>query len=392
MTVLWINPSFLDYRVPVYDALNTLLDGNLYIVFSADAHRTPGRVVQKIKEKLQDHAIGLTGEKTLRIGNTSSDYANKFINIPYQPGLYSTVMEINADVIIVEGFFQWAPYGYLKKLIHRKPLVLSYERTFHTERQSGFLRKLYRKFVANFLIDAAVVNGRLSKEYTASLGVDEENILTGGMSADSAFFREQAIGLDKEECKRKWDLDAYKLVYLYVGQIVDRKGVLELLQHWNMFDESCALVCAGDGSLMPEAKRIIKENNMRNVHMLGTVDYADLPQLYMASDVFVMPTLEDNWSLVVPEAMACGLPIACSKYNGCWPELVNDGVNGKVFDPLDDTDTLACLHYFLDHRDRLDEMGRRSEKIESDFSPVNAAKVIFKACQMVLSENQTKSL
>lgn len=384
MKVLWINPSFLDYRVPVYEALNRQLEGNLYVVFSAGPHRTPERVVKKISEKLGDNAIGLHGEKSLKIGKGQSDLANTFLNIPYQPGLLSTILEIDADVIIVEGFFQWAPIGYLKKLLHKTPIVLSYERTFYTERGAGFFRSLYRKFVSRYLIDAAIVNGYLSKEYTASLGISEDKIVTGGMAADSTFFREEAAKLEKDVCKKEWGFNPDTLVFLYVGQIVERKGVMELLNGWKSFDKECLLVCAGDGNKILEAKQFIDDNNIINVNMLGLVEYSHLPSLYKAADIFVIPTLEDNWSLVVPEAMATGLPIACSQYNGCWPELVHDNINGKVFDPLDMEDTLQCLEYFYEHRAEVKKMGEKSIEIEKNYSPENAVQAIFYACKLAL--------
>lgn len=379
MKILWINPSFLDYRIPVYDELNKLANYELKIIFSAEEHRTPKRVVEKVNDCLNSNAIGLKGEKTFILGNKNSSLANKHINIPYQPGIIKKVLNTEADVIIVEGYFQWSPIGYLKKIIQKKPIVLSYERTFHTERNSGKLRFFYRKLLTKYF-DAAVVNGRLSKEYLASLGMPLESIFTGGMAADSSFFRERTKNLEKITCKKEWNFNYNSLIYLYVGQIVERKGVMELLNAWKHFDKEATLVCAGMGNQMQEVQEYLKLNNLNNVIMLGSVDYDRLPSLYKASDVFIIPTLEDNWSLVVPEAMASGLPIACSKYNGLWPELIHDNVNGKVFDPLDAEDTLECLEYFYKNKERLEYMGKDSIEIEKEFSPKNAAKSIYNAC------------
>jgi glycosyltransferase involved in cell wall biosynthesis len=101
--------------------------------------------------------------------------------------------------------------------------------------------------------------------------------------------------------------------------------------------------------------------------------------------------LEDNWSLVVPEAMACGLPILCSKFNGCWPELVHDGINGWVFDPLKPDDISRVLETCIDHKEKLKSMGEKSRQIVSRFSPDNAAKSILKACQIALDRKKKGS-
>ena len=105
---------------------------------------------------------------------------------------------------------------------------------------------------------------------------------------------------------------------------------------------------------------------------------------YAAADAFVIPTLEDNWSLVVPEAMACGLPILCSKYNGCWPELVQEGRNGWVFDPLDEQGTTETLSTAVRCQPELATMGAESLAIVSEHSPRRAAQAILSACELAL--------
>jgi hypothetical protein len=69
--------------------------------------------------------------------------------------------------------------------------------------------------------------------------------------------------------------------------------------------------------------------------------------------------------------MACGLPIACSIYNGCHPELVQHGINGTTFDPLLSKSILDGLAYF--HHVDLKAHGRHSSDIELDFTPDKTA-------------------
>ncbi|MEY3894669.1 MAG: hypothetical protein RLZZ214_188, partial [Verrucomicrobiota bacterium] len=56
------------------------------------------------------------------------------------------------------------------------------------------------------------------------------------------------------------------------------------------------------------------------------------------SEAFVLPSLYEEWGLVVNEAMACGLPILVSKTVGSAEDLVVPGLNGYHFDPLSATD------------------------------------------------------
>lgn len=393
MKILWINLSFMDYRVQVYEKLNELCNGNLTVVFSKDPQMTPPNVTEKLEKLLGDNAIGLSNSKTLHFikqkekGRTG--FANKSLKLNYQPNLLKTVLKIDADVIVVEGFFQWSPSGFVKKLFHRKPLVLSYERTFHTERNAPKWREFYRKLIIKSFINSAVVNGKLCKEYTNYLGLDEKNIVEGGMAANSLFFREESAGLDKRECRTNWNIEKDKLVFLYVGRLIKLKGIIELLESWkNVTFNDIQLICVGEGEERSKIESFLDKNNIKNVKLFGNIDYELLPSLYKASDVFIIPTLEDNWSLVVPEAMACGLPIACSKYNGCWPELIKEDLNGKVFDPLDKKSTINVLNYFYEKKEELAEMGEESIKIEEKYNPKYAAENVYKACEIAIKGKQ----
>ena len=117
---------------------------------------------------------------------------------------------------------------------------------------------------------------------------------------------------------------------------------------------------------------------MSSIHILGEVSYDKINLYYALADVFFMPTLEDNWCLVLPEAMACGLPVACSIYNGGTSELIENGKNGYAFDPKNENDILEKLSLF--HAADLSAMGKQSILIESRFTPAIAGANIYKAC------------
>ncbi len=383
MKVVWVNRSFLDYRIPVYVELDRLLDGNFSIVFSRD--HTSESVQRKIVSALGTKAIALEGEhKIFRKGNVISDFANAYIEVTHQPGIYHAIKKCHPDVVIGEGFFQWTASVIAYRILHGTPLVISYERTHHTERNSQWFRTLYRKNVIR-LVNAMCCNGRLSAEYSHWLGMPEARIVTGSMAADAETLQQKCkeMSLEKRrEFKRLLNIDGP--VFLYVGQLVERKGVRQLLESWARLrvKNGGFLVIVGDGPERSVLEAFVKNKGLTTVRFIGGVAYDSIAQYYAMADIFVMPTLEDNWSLVVPEAMACGLPVLCSIYNGCWPELVKDDINGFTFDPYDVGDTCKKLRIFIDHPEHLRRMGEASRNIVSDFSPKNAAKAVFKACQI----------
>ncbi len=381
--VTWVRRSVLDYRIPVFKALDEALGGGLSLVYSRD--HTPARVRDKLSATLGERAVGLAGEKTLG-SSISGGFANRGVSLLYQPGVLKQIRQTAPEVLIGDGFSSWSSFALLYKLRNRLPLVVCYERTFHTERNVQWYRKIYRRSVLKF-IDAMCCNGIQSVEYTRSLGMPPSKITIPNMAADTHGMELASLAITPEEkaaTRRSWNTRG--LVYLYAGNLILRKGLRYLLEAWALMEKAygdkATLVLVGQGSEKAALERQADSLALRNVRFAGAVDYDSLSRCYASADVFVIPTLEDNWSLVVPEAMACGLPVLCSKYNGCWPELVHPDRNGWIFDPLDINDLFHSLERCLKQRPRLPEMGCNSKGIVANFTPQIAAGSILRAVQI----------
>ena len=61
---------------------------------------------------------------------------------------------------------------------------------------------------------------------------------------------------------------------------------------------------------------------------------SDIPDILLASDLFVFPSFHEGMPVSALEAMACGLPLLCSKIRGNV-DIVKNGDNGYLFDPSD---------------------------------------------------------
>jgi len=391
MRVLWINPGFSHYRIPVYAKLRGLLCGCFKLLYSKA--RCQDSVVRKVESVLGSDAVSLEGERVLEIGNGKISFADKGYRFCYQPGLLRTALSIPADVVIADGFFQWTPVAVVKKLVQRTPFVMCYERTAHTERNAQWYRTAYRKFVMRW-IDAMCCNGRLCGEYVRSLGYPANRITYGHMVADVGGLQQSVSSASEAEISAVVTRHGLKgVVFLYVGRLIPLKGIKELLRAWKVFasgpsQDEATLFLVGDGPQRSELEEYCEQNGLRNVRFVGLIDYDKLGPFYKAADVFIMPTLEDNWSLVVPEAMACGLPILCSKYNGCWPELIRPEENGWIFDPYDSVDLAEKLWRCIALKERLPQMGETSRTIVQQYTPEQAAQSILHACELALNNRK----
>jgi len=156
-------------------------------------------------------------------------------------------------------------------------------------------------------------------------------------------------------------------VFLIVAHDFDLKGVdaiLRALGSMRREGRRAGLIVVGPGTMrgkkfwgVPLARPC--DRFPRLAHRAGCADavrfvgfQSDPVPFYRAADVYVQPTLYDPCSLVVLEALACGLPVITSRDNGT-SELIRSGVEGGILDdPLDVTDLARHMTRFLDPRRR----------------------------------------
>jgi glycosyltransferase involved in cell wall biosynthesis len=141
-----------------------------------------------------------------------------------------------------------------------------------------------------------------------------------------------------------------------------------LLESWCSLPLECRegarLLIVGDGPLRQEINTFLDKSGMYNVQTLGQRPYAEVRDLMSQANLFVLPTLEDLFSLTVVEAMACACPVITTPFAGAR-ELVAEGENGWVVDPTQPGALAAALAKAFSSQSNLDEMGRKArERIE----------------------------
>jgi glycosyltransferase involved in cell wall biosynthesis len=124
----------------------------------------------------------------------------------------------------------------------------------------------------------------------------------------------------------------------------------------------------GKGILLNDLRTLSKQLNVsNNIEFTGYVKdiYAELSTM----DIFILPSLSEGFPISILEAMAAGLPVAASNVGGI-PEIVENGINGFLFEPKDIEAIAKVLKSFFLNYERTLEMGRLGrQKIISNFSP-----------------------
>jgi len=242
-----------------------------------------------------------------------------------------------------------------------------------------------RRFLARF-IDAVITNSQAGERYLRDiLRIPESKIVRHPYQVPEP----DAL------CSSKGSENLFKLnsrpVFLFVGSLITRKGWRYLLEAAAQLVQrgmcSFSVVLAGDGEQRQDLLRMVAALGLESiVHLMGQMRYEDLGALFLASDVFVLPTLEDVWAVVVLEAMAFGKPVLCSQYAGA-KELVEHGVNGYVFDPRSPGELAEYMARFIQQPELTAKLGQNSKEIIAPYTPACAAKVLESLVLRLLGPN-----
>jgi glycosyltransferase involved in cell wall biosynthesis len=154
---------------------------------------------------------------------------------------------------------------------------------------------------------------------------------------------------------------------LYLGRLTEEKGIRLLMAAWDSLDLDMPLVLAGTGPLQDEVTQWA--SNRRDVQYLGLRSKTECQNLLSRAAAVVAPsTWLEAFGLVVVEAMAADVP-AVAPAHGAFPELIDDGVTGLLYNPDDPTTLADCLRRIVaPARNR--EMGEAARlRYEKDFTP-----------------------
>ncbi len=187
---------------------------------------------------------------------------------------------------------------------------------------------------------------------------------------------------------------------LYVGSVArtDRhKGIPVLLKAMKLVVVQCPevhLTLVGAGDAIPDYEATAKKYGIaKHVTFTGGLYDKDLHDAYRDASVFVLPTFNDSFAMVVLEAMASGLPVVSTPI-GAIPTNVKDGENGYLVKP-GDVDALADkLIYLLKNPKVAEAFGKRGrERSEQGFAWQNkvrsANEVLLAALHGTYSEKSS---
>jgi glycosyltransferase involved in cell wall biosynthesis len=288
------------------------------------------------------------------------------------PGIFRTMRSYGRYDIINIHTLEGAVYVFLRKIFTGLPMCVitsqgSDELRWELEKEEerlGYrnIRPTAKLFYYNLIVrqgrfatkhgDHVVTAARSEKEfYERVYGRDstEVTVIPNGVAKE--FFIERDYGRPMKKL-------------LFLGGWEWRKGTRYLVEAFSRVaveDSEVTLSLVGTGMGEEAVKTSFPVNLHDRVHVVPRVAAQDVPGVYAEHDLFVFPSMFESMSLVVPEAMASGMPIVTTRTCG-MQDIIDDGVTGFLVPPRDSEALATSMQILLNDPLLCAKLGQAAQK------------------------------
>ncbi len=328
-----INVRPIQYFAPLYAHLNSLEGVQVTALYCTDENIRSrfdpgfGRQVQWDIDLLEGYeAIFLGGDRAKKRNSGG------FFSLVC-PEIIELLSENDFDVVWIHG------HNYAVNLLAALAARLRgrqvwYRGETHLGLQRPTLQRLVRKPVLSVLFglfSRVLAIGTDNRNFYKAMGVSEEKIGFVPYVVDNKRFQEKSSLTETERNEVRAGLGIHQkdaTVIIFASKFIDRKRPMDLIKAFSNLtevDSPVVLLMVGEGPLLDESKLLVQKLALERVLFAGFINQSELPRVFGASDVFVLPSEDEPWGLVINEAMNAGLPVVSTSGVGAVRDLVIDG-------------------------------------------------------------------
>jgi glycosyltransferase involved in cell wall biosynthesis len=373
--VAFIQPAYAKYRRPFFEKFSNYYDTTFFFIERSPPHLWDNHS-QKFPSPLQ-----LDGKKPVshmvhpareRLSFRRLYLAKKYLDL-------LLLLIINNYEVIVTSI-SYSPQTFISLLvskIRKRKCVLWIEEWSIIQPEPlisrlRFYLLIMLKFCVLRNVDAIVVEGTPQKKHLKNFNVPDEKIFfSNHCSLDYSRF-------ESKNLKQKLNIGK-GLVILYLGRIIERKGLDVLIKAFSVIERErndVFLVICGDGDFRSFCEDLVGQLRIKNVFFLGTVPEEEIASYFRTADIFVLPSCSkphqkikvEGWGLVINEALSMGTPVVTTNVVGAARDLVKNGVNGYIVKNGDVNELYLALRMILEDEKLRKTMGSNSRRIFESFN------------------------
>ena len=301
-------------------------------------------------------------------------------------GFVQYIKKNNYDHIIVGGYA--TPTGallinYLK--FKKIPFILNIDGGMINEKESDLKKSIKKYFVSS--ASAWLSPGEVGSKYLEHYGANRNKIFSYPFTTlkEVDLLNEILDKDEKRELRKQIGLEGNRII-LTVGQFIHRKGFDILINACSQIPSDTSIYFVG-GIPTSEYLELKDALQLKNIHFLGFKSKDEILSFYRAADIFVLPTREDIWGLVINEAMANGLPVVTTDRCVAGLELVKDYDNGFIV-PVESVDELSLrINEIINNDELMIKMAESSLQKAKKYTVENMALVTYENLNMIKKDN-----
>ncbi len=281
-----------------------------------------------------------------------------------------SINEGDYDVLWLHGYnYLTNQLAALAQIVRGKALLFREEQTLihHRPLWKSAIKAIWLR--ALFARGFALYIGSQNRKWFQSFGVPESHLFFMPYAADNDTLQAESdrIGRTRSALRVAFNLPGESTpVILFVGRLIAKKQPLFLLDAYAKVRRElpCALMIVGSGELESRLRDKVAREGIPDVHFTGFLNRTQISQVYMAADIFVLPSREhETWGMVVNEAMHFSLPVVVTDKVGCADDLVLDGENGYVVSSEDPAELADRLSQLIGSAELRQAFGKASRQI-----------------------------
>lgn len=253
----------------------------------------------------------------------------------------------NSDLLVFTNYSYFTEmFALIVTKILRKKYILQIDGGIISHNES-FLKNKLKKFLIsnaycylspskesdNFLIYYGALKEKINRYYFTSLYKND-------------IIEHPVENKDKQKTKKDLMIKENKII-LSVGQFIYRKGFDWMIDAYKNIDKEIGIYIIG-GAATQEYLDLKNKYKMDNLHFIDFMDKNEILKWYRAADLFVLPTREDIWGLVINEALAQGLPTVTTDKCIAGLELIVNKKNGFIVKCEDEESLLQITESFFE--------------------------------------------
>lgn len=290
--------------------------------------------------------------------------------------LIKHLAQIKPDVVFIPGWYSTVARAALKWCKQHKVIPILMSETNEHDSPRIWWREFYKSLLVRSY-KASLSGGQKHKHYLIKLGMKPDAIFLGYDVVDNDLFTPSRI--------KSFPNPLSKPYFLAINRFVPKKNLFVLLSSYREYrrkagESSWDLVLCGNGELQEKIKQYITELDIKNsVYLPGFLKPDQLLPYFAHASCFIHASIQEQWGLVVNEAMAAGLPVLVSNRCGCFEDLIIEGVNGFSFEPENVEELTKLMRKVSSGEVDLQAMGQAALKHIQKFSPADFAEGLMQA-------------